>query len=173
MPLLEIGFGASAMLHGKTRLAARGVRARVLREHEVLRSLLGALLQLCNRVQNGEHDLRPRLRELALELHRCFSDHLAFEDERLLPLVKRAGSWGRARAQRLECEHAEQRMLIDYLTPRLADVSRPLVLLGADLASFAELLRGDIADEESSVLLHETFVAALYEDLPSPADRAH
>jgi hypothetical protein len=52
-------------------------------------------------------------------------------------------------------------------------VSRPLVLLGADLASFAELLRGDIADEESSVLLHETFVAALYEDLPSPADRAH
>ena len=64
-------------------------------------------------------------------------------------------------------------MLLDYLTPRLADVSRPLVLLEADLASFAELLRGDIADEESSVLLHETFVAALYEDLPSPADRAH
>jgi hemerythrin-like domain-containing protein len=164
MALLEVGFEAPTPLPGPLRLVGRRVRARVLREHDLLRTRLGSLVRLCNRAQSGEHALRSQLREAALELYRRFAAHLTFEDERLLPLVKSAGSWGRERARQLEREHAEQRMLLDYLTPRLADVSRPLVLLEADLASFAELLREDMADEESSLLLHEQFVAVIEED---------
>ena len=115
MTLLEVAFEAPTPLPGPERLAGRRVRARVLREHDGLRTLLGSLVSLCNQAQRGEHDMRSRLRELAVELYRCFSAHLAFEDERLLPLVKSAGSWGRERARELAREHAEQRLLLDYL----------------------------------------------------------
>jgi hypothetical protein len=168
MALLEIASGTPAPRSSRdadARGAGRRVRARVLREHEQLRTLLGAVVQLCGRFESGERAAGPALRELGLELYGRFSAHLAFEDDRLLPLVRGAGSWGRERARGLVREHAEQRMLLEYLIARMADATRPCALLEADLASFAELLRGEMADEESTLLLHESFAVAIEEDL--------
>jgi hemerythrin-like domain-containing protein len=168
MALLEIASRASAPEPSRATVSlgsAWRVRARILREHDHLRSLLGAVVQLCGRTESGQHAARPTLCELGAELYRRFSAHLAFEDEYLLPLVHGAGGWGRERARRLVREHAEQRMLVEYLAPRLADASCPRALLEADLASFAELLRDDMVDEESNLLLAAPFAAMIEEDL--------
>jgi hemerythrin-like domain-containing protein len=153
---------------------ARRLRQRILSDHDHLRGLLAEVEQQAFRVARGGGEGVDELRALGLQLLSRFRDHLALEDRLLAPALRRAGSAGRERADRLDADHREQRELLDYLLDKLRDPSRPAAVLAADWASFVELLLDDMAQEERMILEKERVEALAPAQSPSagsPASR--
>jgi len=130
------------------------VRSRVLEDHADLRVLLDAVEDLAVRAQSGRRAAINGLRERGEALAYRLRDHLALEDEHLLPLVHKER--GGTVAEQLSAEHRDQRMVIEFILERLDDSSRPTHLLVREISTFAELLRADMAHEEED-LLQEPF----------------
>ncbi|MCG8589138.1 MAG: hemerythrin domain-containing protein [Proteobacteria bacterium] len=126
------------------------VRTRVLQDHEDLRLLLNAVEDLALRARAGGTSVIPQLRERGEALAYRLRDHLALEDEHLVPLVN--AERGPEAVDQLAAEHREQRLVIDFVVERLQDETRPTRLMVREIATFAELLREDMAHEEEELL---------------------
>jgi len=126
------------------------IRARVLEDHADLRVLLDAVEDLAVRAESGREAAVARLRERGEALAYRLRDHLALEDEQLLPLLRRER--GAEAVEQLNAEHRDQRMVIEFILERLDDSLRPTRLLVREIETFAELLRADMAGEEEEFL---------------------
>jgi hypothetical protein len=108
--------------------------------------MLDAVGSLLERFEDGDTGSVEPLRDHARDLYLRFEAHLSFEDQALLPVLRRRR--GAAEADALVREHVEQRELLDFLLNRLVLPGRPATLLARELRQFAALLREDMAEEE-------------------------
>jgi hypothetical protein len=133
------------------------VRARVLRDHEELRQRLTELAALADAMGHAVESSSP-CREQLDALRRRLREHLALEDDILVPVLSRADFWGPDRMARLRREHAQHQEALECVVQRW-----PASSSGAcDPGLAAELVRevrrialdldADMDAEESSLL---------------------
>lgn len=117
------------------------LRRQILAEHVELRAAIA-------KVATAEEPARLALATSAL----CdrLEDHLAFEDERLEPVLRSIDAWGPERARRLRQEHALQRARMAELRREVA--TAPALALAREVQPFLEALLADMAAEEREVL---------------------
>lgn len=130
----------------------REIRQHILAEHASIRDMLNELEQSASRVLSGHEDESPALRDLGLSFHSKFSKHLAFEDRHLAPVLREAGADGIQQSEHLADDHREQRELLDYILANLRDPGRPARLVADQLQGLVELIRDDMASEETSIV---------------------
>ena len=117
------------------------VRRRVLKDHTHLRGVLLELESTARRVQDGDVSLASALRAEGQGLLDTLLTHMSWEERFLAPALARADAWGKARVEKLLEDHREQRTLLDLALQRLADPSRPPLLVARDLLALVDLLR--------------------------------
>lgn len=117
------------------------LRRQILAEHVELRAAIA-------KVATAEEPARLALATSAL----CdlLEDHLAFEDERLEPVLRSIDAWGPERARRLREEHVAQRARMAELRREVA--TAPALALAREVQPFLEALLADMAAEEREVL---------------------
>lgn len=130
------------------------VRARVLKDHAALRVLIADVRRAAERVRDDAGG-REAFVEAAHTLLRALREHLALEDEILLPTLRTIDAWGPERAKRLETEHAHQREVLE-MTERELDVGRrPTGETLARIEQFVDRLEKDMILEEKTDLDEE------------------
>lgn len=138
------------------------MRARILREHERIRSLLDHMEALAGRLAGGDRSTGARLRNWARELASVLRGHLDLEEEILLPAIRRVDALGDARADELLAEHADQRELLGRVVDELCSSSSDAAL-AIGVLELVRALREDIVSEErdflGEVLLRDSLAA--------------
>lgn len=127
------------------------VRVRMLKEHDELRALFCAIDALADAVALDFAPLRERIRDLERSMH----EHGVSQETLLVPALKATDTWGPARFLALRHSHADRCEALTELArdamsneldpPSIASRARTLTLL----------LRRDLDEEESSLLLPE------------------
>lgn len=130
------------------------VRARVLKDHAALRLLIAQVRRAAKQARDGGVD-RDRFVEAAHTLLRALREHLALEDEILLPTLRTIDAWGPERAKRLETEHAHQREVLEMTEYELDDAERPIGETVARMEQFVDRLEKDMMLEEKTDLDEE------------------
>lgn len=128
------------------------VRRRVLADHHELRADLDRIELLAREILEG---LRIPVEALRMETERLFArleTHMKWEEAYLLPALRDADAWGAERAQRLVCDHKEQRELLGFIQGRLRDAMRPSLAVARDATHLITLLRDDMLEEEHDLL---------------------
>jgi iron-sulfur cluster repair protein YtfE (RIC family) len=118
------------------------VRTQILAEHDRLRVLLSELEAAAD---------RDALRRALGELLSSLRNHVAREDEILVPALEAADAWGPQRAARIRENHEAQLRLLSTWE-RAATGSLAPADLASRLAHFAAGLRDDMASEEADLL---------------------
>lgn len=135
------------------------VRARVLLDHDELRRRLSELAALIEQADEARSPWREQLDVLRRRLR----EHLALEDDILVPVLSRADFWGPDRMARLRTEHAQHQAALDGLARRWSDL--PAGARGR--VGAAELVRelrrialdlGADMDAEENSLLHPSLL---------------
>ncbi|MBW2274646.1 MAG: hemerythrin domain-containing protein [Deltaproteobacteria bacterium] len=133
-------------------MTATEVATKVESEHARLRGMAGVLQSLALRVVRGDDDLTSALRLKGEELLERFDRHVRWEEDYLLPLLRRAGAEGEACSERLREDHRRQR---DRLSASLADLhhdaGKPREL-ARGLLDVIEWLERDMATEDARLL---------------------
>jgi hemerythrin-like domain-containing protein len=135
------------------------VRSRVLEDHAELRRRLDVIESLSARFEHEGASVAKELCDCAKALYEIFGAHLTLEDAHLVPALASISEVGERLAERLECEHQEQRELIVFLIGRIEEQSRPTTLVVQELKGFVQYLRADMAYEESTLLREDLFLA--------------
>ena len=128
------------------------VRARILRDHERLRTEIDTLRRRARSVRRGDDE--GSFREQAERLLAAVRRHLELEDEILLPTLRSIDAWGPERAKRLAAEHESQRRSLAAAETELARVREPRALVEV-MERYAEDLEQDMAAEERTELDEE------------------
>ena len=123
------------------------VRARILRDHGVLRAKLEQLQRLALEAGGGSSAAAERAVELARALFEELADHLDIEEQVLVPMLREADAWGELRAGELARHHETQWQELKELRAR-ADSSSVLAL-AAELAALVMALRSDMLAEDA------------------------
>lgn len=126
------------------------VRARILREHSVLRWQVDQLAELAVGLAAGDASASARVLVLAQALYRDLHEHIDFEDALLLPALRECDAWGPVRAADLAQHHALQRVQLCELAERSAAAS-PFALAHLVTDIIVEL-REDMAHEDRDLL---------------------
>jgi iron-sulfur cluster repair protein YtfE (RIC family) len=129
-------------------MRASEVRQRVSEQHTQLRHDLARLERLAHSAREKPSELEA-LRMDAEALLERLHEHMRWEEAHLLPMLRRAGAWGREQAERLIDEHSEQRELLDIVVELLWDAKRSAALVGRDIVRLVALLLEDMAAEEA------------------------
>ena len=130
------------------------VRKQVFADHAKLRQLLDTLSELTMTFEQGQRGELDRALELAQALQLELTEHFAFEDEQLSPVLRERDSWGPVRAGNLEQHHVVQREQLRILESERARAESPVTLARAFLVLIDEL-RVDMAFEERELLSQE------------------
>lgn len=144
---------ASTLLGGGRQSAAPAlrpsqIRARILSEHEVLRSIYAKTEVSARSVLDGEQDVP--LREHCRELYRTLLRHIELENAILAPALYETDAFGPVRAEELLREHGRQRAaLLNALESE--DAISEIELAQAIRALLSELTL-DMAHEERALL---------------------
>jgi hemerythrin-like domain-containing protein len=128
------------------------VEAKLEHEHARLRGMAAVLQSLALRVVRGDEDLTSALRLKGEELLARFDRHLRWEEDYLMPLLRRAGAEGEACSERLRGVHRLQR---DRLSASLADLQsagESAQKLARGLLDVIEWLERDMATEDAQLL---------------------
>lgn len=133
---------------------AEEARTRITTDHEVLRSLCRALVEVAAAATRHEAQ-RPVVRELLAQLCSEIEDHLAYEEQVLVPILRDADAWGPVRVEELSKEHADQRAVLLVLLDDARDGGREIPALADELVEFAQRFERDIAEEEGRLLTAE------------------
>lgn len=149
MHLLAALLSARSGIH-VCRLRPSEVRARILAEHQVLRSIYVEVEDLIGRVQEGERDADGSLRERCRELYQTLLGHIELENTILAPALRQTDGFGPVRADELLREHERQRAVLfealasldDGAALKLVRTVQPLIVS----------LRIDMAHEEQALL---------------------
>lgn len=130
------------------------VRERVMEDHVALRALIADVRSAARQARDGAAD-RERFVESAHTLLKALREHLALEDEILLPTLRSIDAWGPERAKRLEKEHAHQREVLEMTEKELDDAERPIGETVARMEQFVDRLEKDMMLEEKTNLDEE------------------
>ena len=84
-------------------------RQQILGDHHKLRRLIGAVERIAGLIEDGDEDLGDSLRVLLVALFRKLKAHMQYEDEVLVPILRKIDAFGDVRADRFDREHEEQR----------------------------------------------------------------
>lgn len=139
---------------GQRELRPSEVRARILREHALLRNVFDDIERLATQACEDEGEdgtlaqglLRERSRDLCLTLSR----HIALENTMLAPALRAADGFGDVRAQQLLDEHHNQSHTLTELMESLDAL--PIAELSGRIRPFLEALRTDMHHEEHALL---------------------
>ena len=121
------------------------VRTAILRQHSQLQQLVDELEAYANQVIAGA-EVESRLRDAVRILRTRFLRHLAFEEAKLVPLLRRIPARD-SDAAALIVEHSEQREQVDGLLHDVTVFGDPPTFARAALA-FVHVLRRDMTAEE-------------------------
>ncbi len=125
------------------------VRIAVFRQHKQLEQLLDEVESEANDVLRGPLRARGgRPRDALRILHTRFLRHLAYEELRLVPFLRRQATSTEDPAASLLEEHEEQRALVDGLLHDSAIYGDPRVF-AREALGFVRAIREDMASEES------------------------
>lgn len=128
------------------------VRERVLADHVALRRQLGDLESCAQRTSEHPGGEAAELRSQAEALVTTLAEHMRWEDLYLAPALREADAWGLERAERLDCDHREQRELLSHVLSKLHDRERPPKLVVDTVLDLIRLLREDMQEEEELLL---------------------
>jgi len=131
-------------------MKASELRARVLEEHALLRGKAEVLEALALRVIRGDEDLGSALRLKGEEIEGRLAHHILWEEDILLPELRRSGHGDVA--EKIRSEHRRQRERISDSLVALQDAERRPIAVARHLVEFVRLLEQDICDEEESML---------------------
>lgn len=128
------------------------VRRRILDDHDHLRGALIGLERSAGDLRGGQREaLAPTLSALR-RLAQRFLDHLALEEEIMVPALRDADAWGPERAKLVLAEHEAQRIELAELLEALSTSNVTAEFVGQRLIAWIEALRIDMEHEETSVL---------------------
>jgi acetoin utilization protein AcuB len=126
------------------------VRARILSEHHVLRSIYAKTEECARRVLNDDAEADVPLRERCRELYQTLLRHIDLENAILAPALHDTDAFGPVRAQELLREHRRQReVLLDALN---SSDARSAAQLARSICSLIAELAADMAHEERALL---------------------
>ena len=117
------------------------LRCHILMEHDELRAAIAKVISAADpaRLAVATNALLDRLTE-----------HLAYEERALEPVLRAIDAWGPERARRMREDHRAQRVEIAKLREELA--TAPTGGLGRPVRPFVDELLADMAVEERDVL---------------------
>lgn len=120
-------------------------KALILTQHEELRRQLRTGVLLAGAAARRDQPCIEELPNLIDGLLAKFSEHLAFEEATLVPLLRQGDTVDRAHAERLAKEHNHQRKEVQVLLTLARSRCEPQTVA----LSFQNLLNDLIADMES------------------------
>lgn len=126
-------------------------RVRILSDHDRLRVLMTRVsASAADALRDMSH--RPKVRDALAALRGELEDHLDYEEDVLVPLLRGADAWGPARAENLLKDHSGQRALLVALTEDARDDVRSPEALAEEIAWFVQSFERDMCDEEATFL---------------------
>ncbi|NNL67957.1 MAG: hypothetical protein HKP30_17040 [Myxococcales bacterium] len=128
------------------------VRRHVLSDHAHLRERLTRIVRYAGAVVRGGSAPAGVLRMEGEALLEFMEQHMSYEDQHLVPILREADAWGDVREERFAAEHREQRELLAYALAQLVEPSRPERVVAQMLLDLAELLEKDMHEEEAAFL---------------------
>jgi CBS domain-containing protein len=128
------------------------VRARIQREHHVLRGMLTDAEATARRVLAGEAGLASTLLGCARELYRTLLRHIDLEDAILAPELRDTDAYGPQRAQALLSGHRHQRDALRTALLGLDEVGDDARSLAREIEKLAIDVRADMAREDGELL---------------------
>jgi hypothetical protein len=133
-------------------MRADELRARIFSEHKMLRRLMVTLRAATVDAMGGGPVAIAGMRDAMGELAGAFERHLQFEERELVPVLKRAQSWGPVRATHLADEHAAQRATLAALAEDVGSGRKPLDQVADEIAWFVRGMLRDMVEEEAGML---------------------
>lgn len=125
-------------------------RSRFLDDHARLRGKAEVLESLALRILRGDDDLGSALRLKGEEILDHLVDHMAWEEQKLLPLLGRSGH--SELSATLAAEHAAQRRRFEEDLRTLREAERHPVTVAKHVLEFLRWLERDMQSEEEHVL---------------------
>jgi iron-sulfur cluster repair protein YtfE (RIC family) len=128
-------------------------------EHSALRGRLAKVVRTCRAALHDE----KRRAEVVAELRQLVSairEHLAYEEEALLPLLRESDAWGAARVELLKEEHERQRETLVALLEDANEGTRSLAELVDEIVWFARSFEKDMQREEAGLAAASEVVVA-------------
>lgn len=136
--------------HRVPGLRPSDVRARILSEHGVLRSIYAKTEECARRVLDDDPEAHAPLRERCRELYQTLLRHIELENAILAPALHETDAFGPVRARELLREHRRQReVLLDALD---SNDARSAAELARSICSLIAELVADMAHEERALL---------------------
>jgi CBS domain-containing protein len=126
------------------------VRARILSEHEVLRSIYARTEELARRVLYEDMEAHAPLREHCRELYQTLLRHIELENTILAPALCETDAFGPVRAEELLREHARQSAVL--LSAMDSSDAHSEVELARSVSNLIAELVIDMAHEERALL---------------------
>ncbi len=139
--------------------AFRTARALILAQHQELRGLLRTGAVLAGAASRGDRPCLNELPNLIESLRERFSEHLAFEEASVLPMLQSGDQMDPPRAELMKQEHGKQRREFELLLRLASSQGDPQTVA----FSFQSLLNALLKDmeEEERWLLHMSDDATL------------
>jgi hypothetical protein len=121
------------------------VVARVLEEHDAIRTLLDDLERASSLAKHDRRDGLAQLNEAVWRVYIAFLDHLLFEERHLAPLFRRAGE---DPARKMILEHNEERGILLSLVEDSESDALDAAALAAQAEQLVVRFRSDMIHEE-------------------------
>jgi hypothetical protein len=129
------------------RIDAVTARYKIHYQHDRIRDLLGRAQAVADAALDGNAPSQYAVASAIGDIHATVVVHFAFEEDALLPILRRNHSGGLERTKRLMDEHARQRVMLTTLH-REAAVAPALPLLAAKLTFLTCWLIAKMDEEE-------------------------
>jgi iron-sulfur cluster repair protein YtfE (RIC family) len=127
------------------------VRLRIVHEHTAIKAELGVLRDAAQRVMAHDERGPIALREALWEVYTRLVDHLAMEENNLLPLLEQIDSWGPHRAENMLEDHRQQRVVLDAIIDECECGTKDDLELADDALWLVASLEKDIAAENAAL----------------------
>jgi iron-sulfur cluster repair protein YtfE (RIC family) len=127
------------------------VRRRISAEHTVIMAELARLADAANRVVERDPRGPIALREALWDVYTRLVDHLAMEENHLVPLLEKIDSWGPYRVTNLLEEHRQQRVVLDAIIDECECGTKDDLELADDAQWLVDSISKDILLEENGL----------------------
>jgi iron-sulfur cluster repair protein YtfE (RIC family) len=127
------------------------VRGRISAEHAIIKAELTNLAQAASRVFERDPGGPLALREALWTVYTRLVDHLAMEENHLLPLLEKVDSWGPYRVENLLEDHRQQRIVLDAIIDECECGTKDDVELADDAKWLVDSISKDIVLEEKAL----------------------
>ena len=127
------------------------VRSLISAEHAVIKAELATLSEASARVLAGDTSAVLGMREALWTVYIRLVDHLAMEENHLLPLLETIDSWGHYRVENLLEDHRQQRIVLDAIMDECECGTKDDEELADDARWLVDSLLRDIEAEEQAL----------------------